>query len=211
MKLTHKDRRWLLIHLPDLLHDTKANLLVGELGLCASYDATSRRLSIGEDADQNHPSFVSDAFAIEVELNSIGPEGWPKVRETGGRRQDIAEREGVDAIDLHFYSDGSCCLGLRLYPERRLTIDGLMTRLVVPFFYRLSYTDKHGLEAGRRDLWGEYSHGEAGFDEYLRELLRMSRQSPGRNDRCPCGSGQKYKRCHVDEVTAFRLRRTLPG
>ena len=100
------------------------------------------------------------------------------MRETGGRRQDIAEQEGVDAIDLHFYSDGSCCLGLRFAPEGRLTIDGLMTRLVIPFFYRLSYTDKHGLEAGRRDLWGEYSHGEAGFDEYLRELLRISRPVP---------------------------------
>ena len=28
----------------------------------------------------------------------------------------------------------------------------------------------------------------------------LSRQSPGRNDPCPCRSGQKYKRCHANVV-----------
>jgi SEC-C motif len=32
------------------------------------------------------------------------------------------------------------------------------------------------------------------IEERVREELRTER--PGRNDRCPCGSGKKYKRCH---------------
>ncbi|HMI83281.1 MAG TPA: SEC-C domain-containing protein [Polyangiaceae bacterium] len=29
-----------------------------------------------------------------------------------------------------------------------------------------------------------------------RTTARIARQKPGRNERCPCGSGQKFKRCH---------------
>lgn len=28
------------------------------------------------------------------------------------------------------------------------------------------------------------------------EIIRMTR-NPGRNDECPCGSGLKYKKCHM--------------
>ncbi|UCF69237.1 MAG: SEC-C domain-containing protein [Acidobacteriota bacterium] len=31
----------------------------------------------------------------------------------------------------------------------------------------------------------------------------------GRNDRCPCGSGKKYKDCHEEEGTAFLERLAL--
>ena len=32
----------------------------------------------------------------------------------------------------------------------------------------------------------------------IRELIKspLGKKKPGRNDPCPCGSGQKYKRCH---------------
>jgi uncharacterized protein len=30
----------------------------------------------------------------------------------------------------------------------------------------------------------------------LEHILRRQPPPPGRNDPCPCGSGQKYKRCH---------------
>ncbi len=34
--------------------------------------------------------------------------------------------------------------------------------------------------------------------EYIRRVTqeRISEERPGRNDRCPCGSGKKYKKCH---------------
>ena len=82
-----------------------------------------------------------------------------------------------------------------------------MTELVVPFFYRLAYTDRYGLDAAKRDLWGEYSHGDEGFREYENEILSLASQVSGRNDLCPCGSGRKYKRCHLDEVEYVKRSR----
>ena len=77
---------------------------------------------------------------------------------------------------------------------------------MVPFFYRLSYTDRYGLTAARNDLWGEYSHGDPGLREYLDEMLRIASNNPSRNRPCPCGSGSKYKRCHLDEVEEVKAR-----
>ena len=85
-----------------------------------------------------------------------------------------------------------------------------MSELVIPFFYRLSYVDLHGLKKARRNLWGEYSHGDAGYEEYERELFNIAIQMPGINTPCPCGSGKKYKRCHLDEVETVRAWRTQP-
>ncbi|HLC43350.1 MAG TPA: SEC-C metal-binding domain-containing protein, partial [Methylomirabilota bacterium] len=34
---------------------------------------------------------------------------------------------------------------------------------------------------------------------------RAGRRKVGRNDPCPCGSGQKYKRCHGTSAPAFDL------
>ena len=203
MKLRPEDHQWLIRNYPDLLHDAEAKILVGEIGFRADFDAAAGKLRIGDDADRESPFFLCDYFLVRIELDTLGREGWPKVFESGGRRLEIAERIGVDVIDLHFYGDHSCCLGLLYQPERNLTINRFMTELVVPFFYRLSYAGKHGIEAARTHLWGEYSHGDMGIFEHRMELGWIASQSPGRNSRCPCGSGRKYKRCHSDEVEVF--------
>ena len=70
---------------------------------------------------------------------------------------------------------------------------------MVPFFYRMAYVDRHGLQAARMDLWGEYPHSSIeAHRQYLAELQNM--RKIGRNQPCPCGSGAKYKRCHLAEV-----------
>jgi len=42
----------------------------------------------------------------------------------------------------------------------------------------------------------ERSHGLAGVKEAIREMGMI-----GRNDPCPCGSGEKYKRCCMKRIT----------
>ena len=128
----------------------------------------------------------------------------PPCTKVGDRHARIAAREQVDAIDLHFYPDGVCCLGLQPLADRRMTLKEFLDEMVVPFFYRLSYTEVHGLEAARRHLWGEYSHGDSGLREYLSDLANITRRGLGRNDPCACGSGRKYKRCHLGEVGRFK-------
>ena len=39
----------------------------------------------------------------------------------------------------------------------------------------------------------------------------MAQRPIGRNDPCPCGSGKKYKRCHLEEDLAKKVKRGDDG
>ena len=217
MRLTDTDLYWLRSCFPSLVYDPKAQKITGELNFCACYEKTTGEVKIEllerEEAIRNSDSFLCDVFEIEILLGaeSVGSNGWPKVHEVGGRYKSIAEKYNVGVIDLHFYPDGSCCLGIKHSQERNLTIKRFIYERVIPFFYRLSYTDRFGIDATRNELWGEYSHGDEGFREHEKEMLNLARRNPGRNAPCPCGSGVKYKKCCLDEIQAVardaRLRR----
>ena len=125
--------------------------------------------------------------------------------EVGGKYRRIAEKCEVPIIDLHIYSDNcACCLGLKYRDNTQLCIEDFLHELVIPFFYRLSYTDKFGIDRARNNLWGEYSHGDKGQIEHFLEITDIARRNPGRNDLCPCGSDRKYKRCHLGEVESLQ-------
>ncbi len=111
----------------------------------------------------------------------------------------------IESVDeFYLFGDGACCLGLKYAAERNLTLERFVSELVIPFLYRLSYTDRYGLTAAREGLWGEYSHEVAGESEYQDEILQLAGKNTGRNQPCPCGLGLKYKRCHLDEVEAVK-------
>ena len=43
-------------------------------------------------------------------------------------------------------------------------------------------------------------------------MLRIAGNNPSRNRPCPCGSGSKYERCHLDEAPRLvLLDLVLPG
>ena len=206
LSLGQSDLGWLRTSFSGLRYDREAGVIAGELELRAAYDSEHGKLRIGsDDATVGMNSYLCDSFSIRIELDALDRNGWPTVYEVSDRHARIAAREQVDAIDLHFYPDGACCLGLQPLADRQTTLKEFMDEMVVPFFYRLSYTEVHGLEAARRHLWGEYSHGDPGLREYLSDLADIARRGLGRNDPCACGSGRKYKRCHLGEVD--RLRR----
>ena len=209
MKLASRDIKWLEVSFPSLSYKPDDRKIVGELDFRACYDNAASSVRIERlkcnELIRKHENFISDVFEVEFLLDDsfIEANGWPKVYEVGGRCESIAKKYGVSVVDLHVYAeDGACCLGIRYSPERSLTIERFLDNLVIPFFYRLSYTDRRGIEAARNDLWGEYSHGEEGHLEHQREMFRIGQQNPGRNERCPCGSGKKYKKCCLDEVPA---------
>ena len=215
MKLTGCDIEWLKAYFPSLVYDQKAQRIVGELDFCACFDHASKRMQIEglkrDEAIRNSDSFLSDVFEIEIllDVESVGSNGWPKVHEVGGRYKSIAEKYDINVIDLHLYADGACCLGIRYSPESNFTIQRFLYDLVIPFFYRLSYTDLFGIEAAQNDLWGEYLHGDWGLMEHEMEMLNLPRRGLGRNEPCPCGSGRKYKKCCLDEVEAIERRARL--
>ena len=206
MRLSAEEIDWLRYWFPSLFYEPEAQEIAGELSFCACYEKTTGTVMIEslerDEAIRNSDSLLCDAFEIEILLDaeSEGSNGWPKVYEVGGRCNSIAEKCKVGLIDLHFYPDGACCLGIRHSQERNLTIKRFIYEHIIPFFYRLSYTDRFGVEATRNELWGEYSHGDEGLLEYEKEMLYLARLNVGRNAPCPCGSGIKYKKCCLDEV-----------
>lgn len=204
--LRQADLEWLAARFPGLHYDREAGVIAGELEVHAAYDGEQGNLHIGnDDATADMDSYLRDSFSIRIELDALDRNGWPAVYEVGGRYARVAERENVEIIDLHFFPNGAACLGLQFLADRRTTLKEFMDELVVPFFYRLAFTALHGLTASRDTLWAEYSHGEQGLREYLADVDRIAAHGLGRNDPCACGSGRKYKRCHLGEVD--RLRR----
>ena len=209
MKVNNKEIQWLESRFPNLDYEAKAQKIVGELDFCAYYDQVSGNLMIGNGNEERN-TFIQDVFEIEIHLDSIDSNGWPKVYEIGGRHPEIAKKCKVKIIDLHMYSDdGACCLGIKPGLERNLRVNNFIINLILPFFYRLSYTEKFGITAARNELWGEYSHGEEGEIEYLKEMLNLAKSNLSRNDLCPCGSGKKYKKCHLNEVE--HIKRHIVG
>lgn len=211
MLIRGSDVAWLNKYLPSLRYDAQERQISGELSFCAAYERSSGKLHTGDTpAHQELPAFLCDTFHVSIHLDRLDRNGWPQVYETGGRCQAIAESRGLPFIDLHLYTDGSCCLGLNCAPAGNLTLSDFIAELVIPFLYRLAYVDRFGLESARRDLWGEYSHDGIGPLEYQEELRRFARANPGRNQPCPCGSGRKYKRCHWEEVAAAKRQGLAP-
>ena len=74
--------------------------------------------------------------------------------------------------------------------------------------------------AGKKQWPGKQrGHGDAGYVEFVQELLDgdqhlfnalvptfANRSHVQRNDPCPCGSGIKYKRCHMCVVEEISRR-----
>ena len=212
LSLRPEDLEWLAASFPDLHYDREAGVIAGELELRAAYQREQGKLRIGsDDATASMDSYLCDSFSIRIKLDALDQNGWPTVYEVGGRHARIADRENIETIDLHFYPDGACCLGLQILADRRTTLKEFMDELVIPFFYRLSYTDVHGVGAARQCLWAAYSHGDQGLREYLSDITDIASHHLGRNDICACGSGRKYKRCHLGEVDRFKQAPSAAG
>jgi hypothetical protein len=154
---------------------------------------------------------VPTDIQVRVEFPDDYPKGEP-------RAYDAANRF-PHAVDRHFYPDGRCCLWL--LPESRWNRsdpEGLCRFLeeVAVFFDRQLVYDAEG-----KGTWPgkQRGHGSNGYIEFVQELLDGDQQlltvlAPifanvsdiGRNRQCPCGSGLKYKKCHLTTVEEISRR-----
>ena len=190
-----------------LAYDAETNVLSGNLRVQASY-RPGVGLKINIPRREGDRMYVEDDFAIEIQLthgrSELAP--WPHVYETGGRAQRIMGEQGVGIADLHFFDEradvNQCCLSLQNTDEWRGIIP-FIDELVAPFFYRLAYAARYGVERAELDLWGTYQHRD-GFEgakrQYEAELLNYKKQNHGSNKPCPCRNGRKYRHCHKGEV-----------
>ena len=147
MNLRDTDLEWLASNFPELAYVPKDRSILGELRLCAAFDRDSGQLKLGDTEEHRAiGAFLCDAFKVRLDLGHVEVKAWPKVYEVGGRRFDIAERNQCGLIDLHFYDDGACCLTLSFSEGRNPPLQRFILGLVIPFFYRLSYTDRYGID-----------------------------------------------------------------
>lgn len=152
---------------------------------------------------------ISTPIQVRIQFPDSYPKHEPRV-------YDAAKRFPCEA-NRHIYPDGQCCLWLP--PESRWNADdpdGLrrfLEEVAVFFDQQLAY------DALGRSRWPgkQRSHGDSGYVEFVQELLGGSQQllkvfapvfanrsSVKRNSPCPCGSGIKYKKCHlwaIEEIT----------
>ena len=140
-------------------------------------------------------------YEVRIVIPEQYPFRVPSLFETGGQI--------IKSPDWHVYSDGSCCLAppAKMYKELSdgITLNKWLSKLVIPFLANHHLKTKTGQYANI-----EYSHGKEGIREYYRkwfgtdddsEILRKAMYitkmtAYGRNDKCFCGSGKKYKCCH---------------
>lgn len=127
---------------------------------------------------------VSGNYEIKITLDTR----TPKVFETSGKILRVREKLNKTPEDMHLFSqDMSCCLGLAgvgFNPDLRLS--DFIIHGVYPYFVWQAYYEKYE----KLPPCGEYSHGNKGVSEYLRDA-----ENWGRNRPCYCGSGKKFKKC----------------
>ncbi|MCY3545134.1 MAG: hypothetical protein OXH22_14020 [Chloroflexi bacterium] len=170
MILKRSDVQWLWKRHSLLSAEMKASTIRGTLSISSYYDRETNKLISGDGLSiGRNETFIADRFLIEIHLDDVDSNGWPKVYEVGFRHRVIAKRNAIPEADLHFYPQGYACLGLSHRMEPSVTLRYFIVGLVEPFFYRLSYVDHYGIAAARDDLWPEYSHGDRGHQEH-REL-----------------------------------------
>lgn len=142
------------------------------------------------------------SFDIHIHASSRYPHGVPRMFETGGVIQRIADR--------HINDDGSCCVGIDHVLLHRaakgFTTHAYLLEFAWPYFANQLYFKENGYYAE-----GEYHHGFAGVIQFYRQSLNIAdpahavillsgildRNLPVRNDQCFCGSKRKFKYCHM--------------
>ncbi len=153
-----------------------------------------------------------DAFKIRLHLRREGTLFVPTVFEIGERiPRDINRHVNPD--------DGSACVGL---PEdlfiaargQAMMLGAFMDGPLRDYFLAQAVFEREG-------CWpfGERGHGEAGVVEFYRELfgtsdavvidrylVMLSEPRLHRQWFCPCGSGQKLRRCHGQQLESLRHR-----
>ena len=155
---------------------------------------------------------VWDRYRIEVVLPKDSPSGLPTVYEVGNR---IPHN-----VDRHMEPDGKACVVLPdsfwyEHPQG-MTLREFLDGPLCNFLANQSL-----IEQGRSDVWdnGEWAHGADGILQFyadvtgtknpvniLKYLKLLERKEVKGHWPCPCGSGEKLRKCHQTMVYALRLK-----
>ena len=209
-------------------------LVRGTFEFCALYDAIGDRFILNPSTSDSalEDRIIQDSYEIEVEFFSGSPLRFPDVREVGGRIQKVIEKFDIkDIRDLHVNKNLNNAICLCPKPEfyvrypNGLDLFDFFNALVLPYFYGLTYFEKHG-EWPR----GTYGHGDVGIFEFYfehrnaananlikscienlseslsKEYLQRKGEAKGHWE-CVCGSKKKMRDCHAKTLGGLRALR----
>jgi hypothetical protein len=141
-------------------------------------------------------------FLIEIHFSPGFPFRFPKLYEVGGMIPDD--------VDWHKYKDGSCCITVSadeiLQCRSGISVLSFIERFAVAYFANQIYRKLTGEYKN-----GEYAHGSEGVAQFYQTLFKTAdtilwieylteafgQAKYPRNSGCFCGSGRKYKHCHL--------------
>lgn len=149
-------------------------------------------------------------FEIEIAISKDYPHGFPVMRETQDKITPLNSK--------HINSNKTLCTCVepKMYIEKKRGIN--LSRFIEQ--YALSFLAAHiYYEKSGKYPAGEYSHGNIGIKEFYQNILLskddkiiifwlnivIEQKSLLRNLLCKCGSGVKYKKCHLLKLNDLRL------
>jgi len=159
-----------------------------------------------------HEQVEIDAFAISIELHRRGAVFAAALREIGGR---IPRTEDRHIFGTH----GFACVALPedIYLQthgKPLSLIAFLDGPVRSFLLAQVVMEREG-----HWPFGERGHGTEGLADFYEELLGtrdlhlaarylgiLTYPRTHRQWRCPCGSGEKLRRCHAADVASLRSR-----
>ena len=140
-------------------------------------------------------------FRAAVLFHKTYPKGFPILIDMS--------KEFPWEVDWHTSEkNGECCV-CGIIEKEEVGMKGIMLlefikTYVIPFYANQLYRRKYGHYKN-----GEYAHYEEGVwqaleeefnttnREKIKQFLKEMKTKRGRNDVCFCGSGKKYKKCHL--------------
>jgi hypothetical protein len=150
-----------------------------------------------------HPYGEVDRYNVQISFPKNYPKRFPLVIETDNKIPRIPDR--------HVNSDDTLCLAV-LPEELKIARNGItfkyfLDKVLVPHLGRETY---YNIEKIYPD--GEYEHGKIGIWKYFEEIFNVTdkqfiinelkvivnhNKMLERNVECICGSGLKFKKCHL--------------
>jgi hypothetical protein len=152
---------------------------------------------------------VVRSFSVEIHSTEKYPYRFPKVYEVAG--------EIPRSPDWHKYDDDSCCFTVEqeeiLLCHSGISLIYFIHKVVIPYFANQLYRIKTG------HYLNEYPHGLKGVIVFYKDLFKSDDLSfwekcytsafikgkTGRNDKCYCCSGQKFKNCHLPVENKLKI------
>ena len=101
MKITDSDIRWLRSDFPNLYYEANSHKILGELDFCAVYDSESGKVMVTNLAEETD-FLIQNVFEVEIYLDDLDVNGWPKVFEVGGKYRRIAEKCEFQSLTCTF-------------------------------------------------------------------------------------------------------------